>query len=213
VVVGLALEARLLSPLGDRVRVAIGGVSRAGTRLAVNHLLSDGVEALLSFGLAAALDPRLSPGDLLVPAAVLVDDILEPADPNLRGFLGTGITAPLLHSDVLVDTVSLKASLRRQTGCESLDMESGHVAQMASAHGLPFAVLRAVCDPAHRPLPPAAMRPPLPDGRIDGSAIAMSLLRRPGQLPDLVRLGRDARAARSALARRVERLAAYNSET
>ena len=73
-------------------------------------------------------------------------------------------------------------------------MESHVAAPIAAAHGLPFAVLRVVCDPAERSLPPAALAAMREDGgRI--SAVLSSLMRSPGQFPDLLRLSRDARLA------------------
>ena len=71
------------------------------------------------------------------------------------------------------------------------------------AHGLPFAALRAICDPATRDLPPAALIALNAAGAISLPDIARSIARQPSQIIGLLMLARDAAAARSALQRHV----------
>ena len=52
------------------------------------RLIDEGSDALVSFGLAGGLDPALRPGALIVPCAVIVDDVRYPADPGLSRMLG-----------------------------------------------------------------------------------------------------------------------------
>ena len=80
-------------------------------------------------------------------------------------------------------------------------MESHIVARVALAHGLPFAAIRVVADPAERQLPPAATVGMRSDGRVDLPAVLMSLARDPRQLPSLIRTALDARAAFAGLLR------------
>lgn len=199
VVVGLNAEAKLARRLFPGALVGISGATRAGADRAVSGLVAKGATRLLSFGLAAGLDPALRPGDLLVPDAILVDGRHLATDPSLRSLLGPGSTGPLLHSDVLVASSTAKADLLARTGCRSLDMESGPVALAAEAAGLPFAVLRAVCDPAERTLPPAACVALQPDGTLQIVNLLRSILRQPSQIAALLALGRDAGRAKTAL--------------
>jgi adenosylhomocysteine nucleosidase len=80
------------------------------------------------------------------------------------------------------------------------------VARVATAATVPFAVLRAVADPADRDLPPAAVTALSEAGKIKGGKVLGSVLRQPGQIGELVLLARNAAAARSALVRRLRRL-------
>lgn len=207
IVVGLEAEARLVRRLGPLIRIAISGATAAGAARAAGELVAHGASHLLSVGLAGGLDPALRAGDLLVPAQVVAGDMRLDADPALRALLGPGLAAPLLHSDVLVGDPVAKAALLAASGCASLDMESGALARAAAEAGLPFAVLRAVCDPAGRALPPAARIPLHPDGRLQARALLGSILRQPGQLPGLLALGRDASRATTMLAERLHGLA------
>ena len=99
-----------------------------------------------------------------------------------------------------------KAALHQQAGASAADMESHIVARVASEHGIPFAVLRAVSDAAHHTLPPAAAFGLNKEGRIDYSAVMLSLLDEPAQLSALIRTARHTNAAIKALLRCLERL-------
>jgi len=201
-VTGLAAEAKLLRPLGGHHPIALSGATAEGAERAVQQLLRAGVRAVVSFGVAAGLDPALRPGEIVLPERVVQGERVFATDPALRAWLGgrTGaVGGSLLHSDALVASGGEKRRLFEATGCAALDMESGSAARMADEACLPFAALRAVCDPAWRDLPPAAVCAIGADGRIDAVRLAVSLLRYPSQLPVLFALARDAAAARRAL--------------
>ena len=69
-------------------------------------------------------------------------------------------------------------------------------------------MLRAICDPADRDLPPAALTALGAGGAIAVSRLLGSLLSRPGQFAALLALARDAAAARRAMAAHLRRIAA-----
>jgi len=200
-VVGMQAEAALLRPLDGAV--AISGATVQGAREAVLRLIRDGASRLVSFGLAGGLDPAVRAGDVLVPSRVVVDGRDYFPDLALCARLGGMTPGGLLHSDIVVATAAEKNALHVASLCTALDMESGVVAQAAQAARLPFAVLRAICDPAGRDLPPAAMAALKPDGRLAFPTILVSLLRGPVQIPGMLALARDAAAARRALTARI----------
>jgi adenosylhomocysteine nucleosidase len=79
-------------------------------------------------------------------------------------------------------------------------IRSSHIAAAAAeAHDLPFAACRVIIDPAHRALPPAALVNLRQDGTPDIAAVLRSVIRQPRQLPALLRVAADARAAQLAL--------------
>ncbi|HJS87682.1 MAG TPA: hypothetical protein VJ779_19690, partial [Acetobacteraceae bacterium] len=96
------------------------------------------------------------------------------------------------------------------TGCAALDLESGPVAETASARGLRFAALRAVCDPATLGLPPAALAALSARGRIGPARVAASVAQAPRQIPALLRLARSANQARRALSDRISAIQTAN---
>lgn len=201
--VGLEAEARIARELTRPELVVASGATAAGVARAVAILRERGAGALMSFGLAAGLDPRLQPGTLLVPRTVRSGagprQERHAVDPRPGEWLPGAEAGELLHAAELVAEPREKAQLFADTGCVALDMESGVVGAAAAAMGVPFLVLRAVCDPADRALPPAARLPLGAGGRVAAWRVAESILRRPAQVPELVRLGRDAGRAMRAL--------------
>jgi len=160
------------------------------------------VSGLVSFGLAGGLDPALAPGMVLAPAVVLFKTERWDADDALLQRLGGATPGALYGGGEVVATAAAKAALAR-TGAVAVDLESAAVARTARRHGLPFAVLRAVCDGAGRDLPRAALVALDGAGRIVGLRVAWAAASRPWEIPELVRLGGDAARARHALVARV----------
>jgi adenosylhomocysteine nucleosidase len=171
-----------------------GGAADASVRL-----IGQGATALVSFGLAGGLDPVLRPGAVVVAADVLEDGERLSVDGALAARFG-GITGhTVLAGSTVVADAAEKRALFAATGAQVVDLESGAVARIAQSHGLPFAVVRAVCDPAERDLPPAALAALDPSGGIGLMPLLRSLLNRPSQIHGLLTLARDAARARRAL--------------
>jgi adenosylhomocysteine nucleosidase len=201
VVVGLAAEARIARRLG--YPVAIGGGGAAGAEAAALRLVADGARGLLSFGLCGGLDPALRPGELLIPEIVLDGAAHYAASPALAARFGKPTPHRLLGDTAVAATVAEKRRLRDATGAAAIDLESGAVARVAAAADLPFAVVRAVCDPAEQDLPPAALVALDGKGAIGFARVLAALAAHPAQLPALLMLARHASAARASLLRAV----------
>nr|WP_294509926.1 hypothetical protein [uncultured Rhodopila sp.] len=196
-VTGLAAEARIAARFG--AAVAIGGGTPAGAAEAALRLVRGGATALVSFGLAGGLDPALRPGMVVVPDTVISGGRRFVADAGLAARFG-GLTGHcLLAGDEIAADAASKRSLFAATGAQAIDLESGSVARVADAHGLPFAVVRAICDSAERDLPPAALVALDQAGAIGLLAVLRSVARRPGQISGLLALARDAARARRSL--------------
>ncbi len=195
-VVGLRAEARIARRYG---RAAVGGGSAEGALEAAHRLAASGVCGLVSFGLAGGLDPRLAPGSVAVPELILYPRGIARAHPALAARFGGFRGGPHLAAREVVTSAAGKAGLFARTEACSVDLETEAVIEAANAHSLPFLVVRAICDPAHRDLPKAALLALDQRGAIGLGRVIASLLRAPGQLPALLALARDAAAARAAL--------------
>jgi adenosylhomocysteine nucleosidase len=204
VVVGLAAEARIARRLGWRL--SIGGGTAPGAEVVARRLVDEGCDALISFGLAGGLDPVLRQGDVVVPSAVIVDGVHLATDPELSDLLGGATGQAITASDVVLASAAEKRALHDRTSAVAVDLESGAVARIAAACGIPFAALRAICDPAERGLPPAAVATLDECGAVRVGRLIAAIAARPGQLPALFTLASDAAAARRSLVARVRRI-------
>jgi adenosylhomocysteine nucleosidase len=201
-VVGLSAEARLLRRYG--ARVGIGGGFPAGAARVAEKLVGEGANALVSFGLAGGLNPALLPGAVLVPQSVIDGGEIYPCDPALIEWLGGANAKCMMSAKWVAETGSEKAALFKATQAEAIDLESGAVARIAAGAKIPFAVLRAVADPAQRNLPPAALIALNGAGEIGFLSVLASVFKKPMQIPALIALGQDAAKSRAALIRKLQ---------
>jgi hopanoid-associated phosphorylase len=202
-VTGMLSEARLLEGLGYRI-VAGGGHAEA-TRRKAEALVAEGATALISFGIAGALDPDMEPGDLIIADdVVLADGRRLACDADWRRRFLQKVSAQggtIAGRSVAAATRAEKGTLFGETGAVAVDMESHHVAEVASRHGLPFIVVRAIADTAEDTLPEAALKGLNEEGRPAIGAVLLSLLMKPWQLPGLIRVALRSRTAMNALLR------------
>ncbi len=198
IVTGLEAEARLARRLG---MAEVGGGLPAGAEDAAERLVARGATALVSFGLAGGLDPALLPGAIIIPAEVMENGCGYRTDYALCARFGGQSPVRALAAQAILATSEAKHAARHATFAVIVDLESGAVARVAARHGLPFAVVRAVCDPAGFTLPPLALAALDSGGRIALGRVIAALLRRPGQIPALLTLSGHAAQARAALSR------------
>ncbi len=186
--------------------VLCGGGDAQATTSALERAIGSGASGVVSFGTAGGLAPQLAPGDWVVAEEILGDSerrwtaekawsamLLRRLDRAAQGVIAS------VH--VAVASASAKQELYNRTGALAVDMESDIAARLADSHGLPFVACRVIVDPANRALPPAALVATRRDGSLNVPALLASLARQPKQISDLLRLAKDAKAARAALLR------------
>jgi adenosylhomocysteine nucleosidase len=205
IVCGLKREAAILAAAG--LTTLCGDASTLRARLA--EVASPKRSLVVSWGLCGGLDPRLRPGDLILGSEVVSDDGAIKTDKAITASLAQRLATAgarvsverLAASNAPVLTAAAKANLRRTTGAAGVDMESLIAAQYALKQRVPFAIVRAVSDPAERDLPPVVLKAVDGGGGIDALAVIRELIRSPGQFAGLRAAARDSRAAFSALKR------------
>jgi adenosylhomocysteine nucleosidase len=207
-VTGLAFEAAIAGR-ASRVRVCRGQGERL--RAALQNTCDDSCTGIISFGIAAALDPALRPGTMVVASAILTDEGTVPTDTVWSGILSrscrTAVSGNLLGVRQPVLGKGEKKQLFGETGAIALDMESATAAQFAADRGIRLAVLRVIADTAGTDSPGAAMHGWRSDGTVDVAAVLVSLLRHPAEIPPTLRLARQTFLARRALAHASRNLA------
>ncbi|WP_250453949.1 phosphorylase [Caballeronia sp. ATUFL_M2_KS44] len=202
----MAFEAKIVRGHGVEVVFA----ARADwLERALSDAVARGCSGIISFGTAGGLAPDLEPGALIVAQSVCGPFGTLPTDEAwsariVEAFAGTPLPRITRRGTMAgvgepVKSEAEKRSLYSSTGALAVDMESHIAGAIATARGLPFAVCRAVVDPAWRTLPPAATAGLRDDGTTAIGPILRELARQPSQLGAMLRLASDARAARATL--------------
>jgi adenosylhomocysteine nucleosidase len=216
VVVALEAEARTLGPavrrrdglssLSDGALLAVGGMGGALAAIAARSLVDAGAAALMSFGLAGGLDPRLSAGSVVCPSEVISRDgarfvTAEEWREQLRLVIAKErpvAVGKLLTSATAIEAVADKAAAFRETGAVAVDMESLAIAEVAAAHRLPFVAVRVIVDTAADVLPRAVVAASR-GGQVNIRRLIGGLAVAPLDLIALIRLTRAYRAATRSL--------------
>jgi hypothetical protein len=196
-VCGLKREAKILARAGVALAVGRGDVPR-------------GTCGIISIGIAGALAPDLSAGEAVIAERVVTANEAYETDEKwtarIAAHLAEARIGAILGRSAIADDTEVKAALRHSTRADAVDMESHIAARAARAAGLPFTALRFVSDTADCALPPAALAAMNPDGSIALRRVIGSVMRRPGQIPALLRTARESEKAFSALLRGVDAL-------
>ncbi|MGE5476883.1 MAG: hypothetical protein ACM3Q1_09530 [Bacteroidales bacterium] len=200
IVTGMRAEAALLR------RCPLVACAGSEPETAARALLAAGATRLLSFGLAGGLDPALPPGTLVLASEIVTPDHRFVTDAAWAERFPCLLRAPLLGAGRPLCDRAAKAHAFALTGAVAVDMESGAVARVAAAAGVPMLAVRAVADPARQAVPPAALRCVDNQGRIRLRASLALLLRHPLAMPVLALQAQAGMAALRAFIRRADGL-------
>ena len=162
---------------------------------------------VVSAGVCGGLDPRLVPGDLVLPTRVLGAGLEELPVSSAAHARALALAGPRVETGMLVTSASVlatpedKAALRGATGAVAVDMESAPIVTAARAAGAAALVVRGVSDGAGASVPAALSALVSPEGRVRGGRALVLALTRPQTLPRALALRRDSRLALAAVAR------------
>lgn len=181
-----------------------GGGDADGLAQKLNALHGD-IRGVISIGLAGALSPLLQVGHVVIADQIMTGaeiwDCHETWRVRLTSRLPYAHQGQIFGSDVIIDKADTKSALHAATGALAVDMESQVAARFAASRNVPLAALRVISDDATHVLPPAALVAMKPDGGIAIGRVLGSLLRKPGQVPALIRTARTSNKAFAELLR------------
>lgn len=201
-----ARSAQILTQHGWQLRVSGMGVERA--REAAAQMLASGVRRLLVWGTAGGLDPAVRVGTLFLPDVVLdaASGVRREVSASFHIELDSALTQldiPVIRRGILVTTTrplftpNEKAQAARDSGALMVDMEAAAVAAVAAQAGAECAVLRVLLDDAGASLPPTVIA--AVETRHPHLKVMTGLLKRPQDLPAVLRLGRSFQHAHRSL--------------
>lgn len=216
----MRMEAATARPLARRgCRVLVSGVGSTRARATAEAALDAGASRILVWGTAGGLVSELAPGTLLLPADVFdAEGNRFAADSEWRAGLLTAVPADVPLGEAALATAvrpladsRAKAAFAARTGAGAVDMETAAIAAVAAAHGVPFAVARALADPLELALPSVVLA--AVSERFLAPEVALRLLVRPRDLPAVHRLAGVMRVAKRSLVAFAQELAATPEAT
>ena len=196
VVCALEIERRALAGLErPGVEIHVSGIGPDAAAALGERLTQRPLRAMIATGFCGALIPRLDVGTIVVAECVVhentgdvfaADDVMLAAAEGRRGTLVSAVEVARTPAD--------RAALQGL----AVDMESAALARAARDADVPFIAIRAISD---------RFRDRIPDivgmldhvGRPDRSALIAYALHNPREIPRLIRLGRSAKRASTAL--------------
>jgi adenosylhomocysteine nucleosidase len=174
-------------------RPVVAAVTGMGTELATRgaERLLDAVtpERVVVFGITGAVDDETPLGTLIVP-----DLVIDAASGREHRNKVDG-AAGVMWTTNLITTADELPALRAR-GVVSLDMETAAIAHVCEQRSVPWSVFRVISDRAtDGSVTDDVFRLSNQDGTPNATAIVRYFLRHPGQIPQLMRMGKSASAA------------------
>jgi adenosylhomocysteine nucleosidase len=182
----------------DGIYLCLSGIGYDAASQAAEKLLDLNVTALISWGVAGALNTRLESGDLVIANSIISDDKSNQTTANwqkeLLAFF-TGKTQKALNADIysskqVCATIEDKKMLYEKTKAIAVDMESAAITETAMNNNLDFVVIRSIADKADMAIPEAVLNYTDNLGNPEILKFVGSCLSKPGQIKELLTLAK-----------------------
>ena len=195
--------------LDARTRLILSGMGAERARNAAEVLIDSGCTALLSWGVAAALEEKLAPGSLVLPEAIIsAAGEHFPVHRHWHTTLCSLLSRTLdIHTGILIESPNIltdayqKRRLLHTQGAIAADMESAATAAVATRAKVAYMAIRAVSDTVSMRVPRRVTSKVDAVGRIGLKSVLLDVIMNPKDWPDIARLGMGMQAACSALDR------------
>lgn len=194
--------------------VVYAGAGYQNAKAAAQLLMAKGANRLISWGCAAGLNPMLRAGDLVLADTVMdIEHVKIAIDADwcahskqILAKVCAVHTGCLLTTPHLVALSKDKKQLHLKTGAVALDMESVAIAKVAEQHGLAFLAIRVIADSVDTSLPRAIGQALNEQGDVVMKTLLLSVAKNPAEIPRLITLGMNFRAAKTTLKQVAARL-------
>ena len=157
---GCDAEIGKIYSIGQSAFLAISGAGFENAGKATDCLLAEGVQALLSWGFAVALQPGLSAGDVVLADALLAEDCSYKVSRSWRTSLRKRLAdftrvydGALAHCDNVLCDPTEKQQMWDSSAAIAADRESAAVAEKAKMAKMPFLALKVIAEAANVRLP------------------------------------------------------------
>lgn len=195
---GKKLEIRTPVEIQDSIYMCLSGIGYDAASQAAEKLLDLKIDALISWGVAGALDPTLDSGDLIIANSIISDDKNNQTTAKwqkellafLTGKVQKALDADIYSSSEVCATIEDKRMLFEKTNAIAVDMESAAITDTAMDNNLDFMVIRSIADKADFAIPEAVLNHTDNLGNPEILKFIGSCLSKPGQIKELLTLAK-----------------------
>jgi adenosylhomocysteine nucleosidase len=189
--------------------LCLSGMGYDSARTAAQKHLNLKVDALISWGVAGALEPSLNTGDLIFATSVVSHDKTYQASVEWNNRLFTHfqnihdkvLTANIVSSEEVCSSITDKNNLFKRTNAKAVDMESAAIVEIAGKNNLDFIVIRAIADSANTSIPDAVLKHTDNFGNPHILKFVLSCLSKPSQIGELMTLATSYKTALKTLSK------------
>ena len=170
------------------VNIRIHGIGKQNAGRAIRVALAESKPAFVfTCGFAGGLEPKLTHGEVL----------FETDHSEIRDrLIGAGAKpGKFFCADRVAVTAEEKWALWQKTGADAVEMESGVIREICCEQNIPCVTVRVISDIAGEDLPLDFNAIAKPDQSLDFGKLALAIVKSPGKIPALMRLGKQTSAA------------------
>jgi adenosylhomocysteine nucleosidase len=183
--------------------LCLSGIGYESACYATKKLLDFNVNALISWGVAGAINTSLSPGDLILADLILSEDKTYQTSTEWKNKLTEYfrkspckvLKGSIASSREICASIIDKKNLLDKTGGLAVDMESVAIAETATNNSLDFLVIRSIADTADVSIPEAVLKHTNNLGQPELSKFVLSCVLKPGQIRDISILAKNYKMA------------------
>jgi adenosylhomocysteine nucleosidase len=200
------------------VFLCLSGMGHESATNAAKKLLNLNVDALISWGVAGALEPSLKSGDVVFANSVVTQnrtyqtshDWNQKIFGHFQNTLENVFAEEMTCSNQVCSTIENKKDLLHRTNAKAIDMESAAIAEVAEQNNLNFIVIRAIADEATTSIPDAVINHTNNLGKPDLLKFALSCLSKPSQFKEIMALATGFKTALKSLNKVAEDIKNHN---
>lgn len=182
----------------DGIYLCLSSIGYDAANQAAEKLIDLNINALISWGVAGALDPTLESGDLIIANSIISGNKNNQATAKWQkellafftGRVQKALNADIYSSSEICSTIEDKKILFGKTNAIAVDMESAAITETAINNNLDFAVIRSIADKADMAIPEAVLKYTDNQGNPDILKFIGSCLSKPGQIKELLTLAK-----------------------
>jgi len=183
-----------LASAHPEIHILATGIGQANADKSLRHFLAcNSPKLVLTCGFAGGLSPELGSG-------TVVFSVTGSAELERKLAVAGALPGRFHCASRIVTTTREKQALRRTTGADAVEMESGAIQAICREQKIPCATVRVILDAAHEDLPLDFNTITKSDLSLDYGKLVLAVAKSPGRISALVRLQKQCRFAAERLA-------------